>query len=188
MWAPAADFKRKGGAGVSAPTVGNVAAHVLKQVHMHLVHADCEAPRRATIGRYGAVRVAWPLSAIVLDDSRDTIIVQRPACASASPLPAAVLDSSQNAGRCDITERSGELGGSGESRYLHGSRTTAYRFASPLLCRCSSCPYSRWCTVSSGRGAADEPQRMGESAEKNGEAVGAVEGSDLNGPGCNVVT
>jgi hypothetical protein len=29
---------------------------------------------------------------------------------------------------------------------------------------------------------------MGESAEKNGEAVGAVEGSDLNGPGCNVVT
>jgi hypothetical protein len=71
---------------VSAPTVGSVAAHVLKQVHMHLVHADCEAPRRATIGRYGAVlvlelhvavnRVAWPLSAVVLDHSRDTIVVQ----------------------------------------------------------------------------------------------------------------
>ena len=41
---------------------------------------------RAAIGRYGAVlvlelhvtvnRVAWPLSAVVLDDSRDTLVVQ----------------------------------------------------------------------------------------------------------------
>jgi hypothetical protein len=85
--APAADFKRKGGAGVSALTVGIVTAHVLKQVHMHLVHADCEAPRRAAISRYGAALVlelhvsvnrvaSWPLSAVLLDDSRDTIVVQ----------------------------------------------------------------------------------------------------------------
>ena len=50
--APAADFKRKGGAGVSALTAGIVTAHFLKEVHLHLVYADCAAPRRAAVGRY----------------------------------------------------------------------------------------------------------------------------------------